>query len=70
MEETSWPVEGDVYYWIRSDTGDICKSVYCGRKPSTRFRESIGNIFRSVADAERAVAALQAKAQDRKVALK
>lgn len=69
-ESTSWPAEGDTFYWIRSDTGDICESTYIHRKASVRFRESIGNMYRSIADAEEAVAILQAKEQDRRRAMK
>lgn len=68
--ETEWPVNGDTYYWIRSDTGDICESEYIVGNPSTEFRVSIGNIFRSREDAKKAIARLQAKVADRKVALK
>lgn len=69
-EVTEWPASGDVYYWVRSDTGDICQAEYIPGKASTEFRESIGNIFRSRADAKLAIIKLQAKIADRRVALK
>lgn len=68
--ETEWPVNGDTYYWVRSDTGDICQSKYILGDLSTEFRESIGNMFRSKEDAKKAIVRQQAKVVDRKVALK
>lgn len=59
-----WPVNGDVYYWVRSDIGDICKSQWVDGISHHEFKRSIGNIFRSIADARLAIAKQQAKAAD------
>ena len=50
-EESEFPTDGDVFYWVRSDTGDICESRWCSNSQSCLFRRSIGNIFKSRGDA-------------------
>jgi hypothetical protein len=54
MDESSFPQNGDVFYWVRSDTGDICESKWNENSQSCRFRKSIGNVFRSQIDARNA----------------
>lgn len=57
--QDSWPQNGDCFYWVRSDTGDICAGMWIKESPSCRFRQSIGNIFRSKEDAKKAIARQQ-----------
>ena len=45
MEERDWPKNGDLYYWVRSDIGDICKSNWVDGVKMHEFRWSIGNVF-------------------------
>ena len=54
MDESEWPQNGDVFYWVRSDTGDICQSRWNENSQSCRFRRHIGNVFRSQVDARSA----------------
>lgn len=54
MDESGFPQNGDVFYWVRSDTGDICESRWNENSQSCRFRKSIGNVFRSQIDARNA----------------
>ena len=54
MGESEWPQSGDIFYWVRSDTGDICQSKWSENSQSCRFRASIGNVFRSQVDARSA----------------
>lgn len=70
MDSETWPQSGDVFYWARSDTGDICEGMWIDQSPSCQFRKSIGNVFRSRADAKEAIARQQAKETDRKIAEK
>lgn len=51
MGESEWPQNGDVFYWVRSDTGDICESRWNENSQSCRLRWNIGNVFRSQLDA-------------------
>lgn len=59
----AWPVNGDTYYWVRSDIGDICESKWVDGLRKHEFKRSIGNIFRSIADARLAIAKQQARAE-------
>ena len=52
--DDAWPQNGDVFYWVRSDTGDICESKWNENSQSCKFREQIGNVFRSQVDARNA----------------
>lgn len=54
MGESEWPQNGDVFYWVRSDTGDICQSRWNENSQSCQFRRHIGNVFRSQVDARSA----------------
>lgn len=54
MGESEWPQNGDVFYWVRSDTGDICQSRWNENSQSCQFRRHIGNVFRSQVDAREA----------------
>lgn len=54
MENSEWPQNGDVFYWVRSDTGDICESRWNENSQSCKFRLMIGNVFRSQTDAHNA----------------
>ena len=60
-----WPQNGDVYYWVRSDIGDICESEWVDGLKKHEFKKSIGNIFRSKADAAAAVIRQRARVEDR-----
>lgn len=56
----SWrPKNGDVYYWVRSDIGQVCKSEWASDAKHHEFRWSIGNVFCTRSDAERAIVAQQ-----------
>ena len=68
MVTDEWPQNGDVYYWIRSDIGDVCKSEWTDGLRRHEFRASIGNIFRTERDARAAIAKLQAKEGERRIA--
>ena len=63
-----WPQNGDVFYWVRSDTGDVCQGMWISSSTSCRFRQSIGNVFRSREDAKYAVSKQQAKRRDLEIA--
>lgn len=60
-----WPQNGDIYYWVRSDIGDICMSEWADGVQKHEFKKSIGNIFRTRADAKEAILRQQAKVEDR-----
>ena len=60
-----WPQNGDIYFWVRSDIGDICMSEWADGVRKHEFKKSIGNIFRTRADAKEAILKQQAKAEDR-----
>ena len=49
------PNNGDTYYWVRSDIGMICKSEWASGTPRHEFRWSIGNVFKSRSEAQRAI---------------
>ena len=70
MEDSEWPQNGDVFYWVRSDTGDICESKWNENSQSCRFRMDIGNVFRSRVDAREAIMRQYEKASDIKEAKK
>ena len=63
--ESDFPKNGDIYYWVRSDIGDVCKSEWSDGLRRHEFRRSIGNIFRSERDALAAVARQQAIQEER-----
>lgn len=65
-----WPQNGDIYYWVRSDIGDICMSEWADGVRKHEFKKSIGNIFRTRADAIEAIKRQQARNEDRAEALK
>lgn len=65
---TKWPQNGDVYFWVRSDIGDICQSVWMDNVPHHEFRKSIGNVFRTRLDAQIAIVRQQALVGDREIA--
>ena len=67
---SEWPASGDVFYWVRSDTGDVCESHWCENSMSCRFRLSIGNVFQSRKDAEHAIRSQIQRSLDRMEALK
>lgn len=62
-----WPQNGDVYYWVRSDIGDICESEWVDGLKKHEFKKSIGNVFRTRADAQIAIVRQQALVGDRKI---
>ena len=68
MEE--FPRNGDKYYWVSTNTGDVCKSTWLDGVDVSEFRRSIGNVFRTRFDAMEAVLRQQAMQQDREVAQK
>ena len=47
----TWPQDGDVYFWVRSDIGMICHSEWADDGPYHQFRKDTGNCFRTRADA-------------------
>jgi hypothetical protein len=65
---TNWPQNGDVYFWVRSDIGDICMSEWSDGVPYHEFRKSIGNVFRTRNDAQIAIVRQQAIVGDREMA--
>jgi hypothetical protein len=65
---TNWPQNNDIYYWVRSDIGDICQSTWVDDVPYHEFRRSIGNVFRTRNEARIAIVRQQALVGDRKVA--
>ena len=65
---TNWPQNGDVYFWVRSDIGDICMGEWADGVKKHEFKKSIGNIFRTRADAQVAIVRQQARVMDRSVA--
>ena len=65
-----WPVNGDTYYWVRSDIGDICQSEWVDGVKKHEFKRSIGNIFRSSADAKAAIVEQQERVRSLRRALK
>ena len=60
-----WPQNGDIYYWVRSDVGDVCRSEWADGVRKHEFKRSIGNIFRTVGEAKEAIARQQAREDDR-----
>lgn len=46
-----WPLNGDVYFWVRSDIGAICHSEWADDVPYHQFRKDTGNCFRTRAEA-------------------
>ena len=54
--EAEWPQDGDVYFWVRSDIGQICKSEWSDGVPHHAFRKATGNCFRTRVDAEKGIA--------------
>lgn len=65
---STWPHNGDVYFWVRSDIGDICMSEWADGVKKHEFKRSIGNIFRTRSDAQAAIVRQQARVMDRSVA--
>ena len=65
---TVWPQNGDAYFWVRSDIGDICMSEWADDVPYHEFRKSIGNVFPTRASAREAIVRQQARVMDRSVA--
>lgn len=70
MEHRDWPKNGDIYYWVRSDIGDICKSAWIDNARKHEFRWSIGNVFRTENDARNALAEVQHNIERKRRALK
>ena len=60
------PNNGETYYWVRSDTGDICKSEWIDGVSHHEFKWSIGNVCHSFADARAAKIEAMAKVEDRR----
>ena len=65
-----WPQNGDVYYWVRSDIGDICQSEWVDGLKKHEFKKSIGNVFRTRNDAQIAIVRQQARVADKEAANK
>lgn len=65
MGSETWPQNGDCFYWVRSDTGDVCEGMWLSNSASCQFRQSIGNVFHSRTDAKEAVWRQQARQNDR-----
>lgn len=62
---TVWPKNGDAYFWVRSDIGDICMSEWADDVPYHEFRRSIGNVFPTRSSAREAIVRQQARIMDR-----
>ena len=62
-----WPQNGDGYYWVRSDIGEICYSEWIDGLRRHEFRKSIGNVFRTEREARAAIARMQAWAELRTI---
>lgn len=69
MENESFPQNGDTYYWISSNTGEICRSSWAGRNPYCQFRLSTGNVFGSWESAQAALISWQHQVEDKRRAL-
>ena len=54
ITDTPWPQDGDIYFWVRSDIGQICKSEWNESK-NHLFRKSTGNCFRTRTEAQDAI---------------
>lgn len=50
-----WPQDGDAYFWVRSDIGQVCCSEWSDEGPYHAFRKETGNCFRTRADARNAI---------------
>lgn len=61
--DSLWPQDGDVFYWVRSDIGAVCESIWIKESQSCKFRASIGNVFRSREDATQAIEAIKKLAE-------
>ena len=62
----AWPLNGDVYFWVRSDIGDICQSEWADDVAYHHFRKDTGNCFRTRADARKAILDVEAFVRSRK----
>lgn len=60
------PSNGDKFYWVRSDTGDICEGIWIDGSNSCEFRWSIGNVFNSKTVAKVAIATQQNITEDKR----
>lgn len=65
--ENEFPMNGDKFYWVRSDTGDVCESIWLDNSDSCKFRQSIGNVFRSKVSARECIARQQARFEERRI---
>lgn len=63
-EVEEYPANGEWFYWVRSDTGDICQSRWYDGSRCCQFRKSIGNVFKTANEAEFAIAKQQARAEN------
>lgn len=70
MENEDFPQNGDIYYWVSTNTGEICKSVWKSHNPYCQFRARTGNVFKSWEAAQAALAEHQNRVEDKRRALK
>lgn len=65
-----WPQPGNTYYWVSTNNGVICESVWRDYDEYCQFRKSVGDIFRTKLEARTAIKDWQARAADRAEALR
>lgn len=65
--DRKWPMDGDIVFYI-SDAGNICETEYVAEYD--RNMKSIGNVFRTREDAQRAINWLEVTAEMRTIAYK
>ena len=65
MQEENWPTNGEIYYWVRSDIGQICRSVWNDGISNAVFRKNTGNCFKTRSEAVAAIARVKAWTEDR-----
>lgn len=64
IETEEYPSNGEWFYWVRSDNGDICQSRWYDGSTYCQFRKSIGNVFKTANEAKFAIAKQQARVED------
>lgn len=68
--ELEWLEDGATYYWISTNTGEICKSIWKHRNQFCQFRLSIGDVFRTWDAAHFYLADLQHNVEEKRRASK
>lgn len=68
--ETEMPKDGETYYWVSTNTGEICKSIWKSRNQFCIFRWSVGLVFRTWDSAHFALSDIQHDVENKRRALK